>query len=100
MSNDIGNRMVVSQMERMSSLFQKAATELEQTVSKMTQIASQLQNGALQGKAGSALSDAINKDLNTSLNRLREKMTELTRDINGAIANHREGVTTNATRFK
>lgn len=100
MSGNIDNKMVYSSVEKMSSLCQKAATELEQTMSKMGQVASQLQNGALQGKAGDALAEAITRDLNTSLSRLREKMAELHRDLNGAIANHRDNVNTNATRFR
>lgn len=100
MSNSIDNKMVYSEVEKMSGLCQKAANELDQTISRMGQIANQLRNGALQGKAGDALVDAISKDLTTSLSRLRDKMNEIHRDLNGAIANHRDNTNVNATRFK
>lgn len=100
MSNEIDNKMVYSQMEKMSSLFSKAATQLEETMRKMSQVATELQNGALQGKAGDVLAQAITTDLNGSLTALSNKMTELSNDIEGAKNNHRDGVSTFATRFK
>ncbi len=81
MSSKFDNKMVYAEVEKMSSLFLQAATHLEETVKKMGEIANQLQDTTLQGKAGAALVETINTDLVGSLNRFKDKMKEMSDDL-------------------
>lgn len=78
--------MVEASLQAMSDAFKKAQQTLNTTKSSMTKVAQQMNQGALQGKGGTAFEDAINSKLNPKLDRLMAKMTEEAKDVTDAIA--------------
>lgn len=99
MSNGIDERMNYAMMEEMAHLFIEAARMLDVTIDEAQQVASTLEGGALLGKTGEALTQALRVDLVNSLDKLRDKMTELSDDIMGAVQYERDAVATAKSRF-
>lgn len=87
-------------MDRMAQTFQKAGSQLEETMQKMSQLAQQMSEGALLGNGGAAFVDAINNKLNKKLKTLSEKMKELQKDIKSAQQANREAEGTAKGRFQ
>lgn len=71
-------------MEEMAEAFDIEAQTLEAITADVNDIASLLEDGALIGQAGEALSTACQGPLVGSITRLREKFLELKKDINDA----------------
>jgi len=93
-------QMDFEMMEDMNATFRSCVAQMDDTIRAMQAIATQLEDGALLGKGGSAFADAIRGKLTPGLNRLQDKFQELAEDVYGALVDLRDGDTTAASRFK
>jgi uncharacterized protein YukE len=93
-------RMNYNSMDKMAAEFKNAATQIEQSMSAMKKLVGMMEGGALVGMGGEAFREAINGKLLPRMNILKGKMTELERDIKGAVSATRDGVKTAQSRFK
>jgi hypothetical protein len=73
---------------------------LEDLMRHMENVAGRLEDGALMGKGGDAMADAIRQRLNSRLAALQDKFNELGMDVYGALVDLRDGDTEAASRFK
>lgn len=87
-------------MEAMSKAFQEAGRTIEATMSEMNNIAQAMEGGALVGLGGDAFRDALNNKLKKRLTALREKMSELQKDIKKAQQANREAEGTARDQFR
>jgi WXG100 family type VII secretion target len=78
-------RMNFQAMEDMAKAFKDGAQDLEEIEAKIKEIAGTIDNGALQGKAGAALGDALRDKLSPELGKLKEKIEELEKDVREAL---------------
>jgi uncharacterized protein YukE len=92
-------RMNYDSMKAMSDSFKKAAAQLEETKNAMTQVASQMEQGALQGTGGDMFKSAIQEKLNKKLDDISASMTDMSKNIDGAVEKIRDGVSTAQSRF-
>ncbi len=92
-------KMHYPDMERMTSIFKQSAGQLEEMIREMHNCASMMQNGALQGQAGEAFVDALNK-FGAAIERLRTKLVEEANDVDGAKIYMQYGDATAQSRFK
>jgi len=65
--------------------FSRGQARLEETRQEMESIALELDDGALLGRGGSTLSDALRTKLNPSITRLHDKFHELAADVQQAM---------------
>jgi uncharacterized protein YukE len=86
-------------MQAMSDSFKKAAQQLEETKNAMTQIASMMEQGALQGTGGQMFESAIKDKLNKKLDDISNSMNDMSKNIDGAVSKIRDGVQTAQSRF-
>jgi WXG100 family type VII secretion target len=93
-------RMNYDTMEKMAKAFSTAQNQIKTTADAMKKIAQMMDGGALQGEGGNAFRGAIEGKLLPRMKKLEAKMTELSRDINGAVRATRDGVKTAKSRFK
>jgi uncharacterized protein YukE len=93
-------RMNYSSMEKMEQEFNGAAKQLDESMREMKKIAKTMEDGALHGMGGDAFRDAIMQKLLPRMQKLEEKMIELSSDIDGAVRATRDGVKTAKSRFK
>lgn len=87
-------------MEDMARLFRDGAQMLEDLSRHMENVAGRIEDGALMGKGGDALADAIRQRLNSRLAALQDKFSELGMDVYGALIDLRDGDSEAASRFK
>jgi len=87
-------------MEDMARLFRDGGQQLEDLRSHLDGIAGRLEDGALLGKGGDALVDAIRQRLSQRIAALQDKFSELSMDVYGALVDLRDGDTEAASRFK
>ena len=87
-------------MEDMARLFRDGAQQLEDLRSHMGAIAGRLEDGALLGRGGDALAEALRQRLNQRIAALQDKLSELSMDVYGALIDLRDGDTEAASRFK
>lgn len=99
MSNGIDVRIDYPMVEDMSSAFDDATKQLEDTISEMSKIVATLEGGALLGKTGEALVQAVRIDLVSSLKALRDKMQELSGDTRSVVSIMRDGDKQARSRF-
>jgi predicted trehalose synthase len=66
----------------------------------MDAIAGRLEDGALLGRGGDALAEALRQRLNQRIAALQDKLSELSMDVYGALIDLRDGDTEAASRFK
>lgn len=92
-------RMNYQSMEKMGKEFGNAANQIKQSISQLKKIAGMMDDGALKGQGGVAFQDAIQQQAIPKMQKLAEKMTELQKDINGAVVATRDGVETARKRF-
>lgn len=92
-------KMNYSSMEKMEKEFQRANKQLEDSMREMKKLAKMMEDGALQGLGGDAFRDAIIQKLLPRMKVLSEKMSELSKDIDGAVVATRDGVKTAYKRF-
>ena len=93
-------QMDYDMMEDMARLFRDGSQRLGDTMQAMQAIAGRLEDGALLGKGGDSLAQAIRDRLNARLGRLQDKLDELSGDVYGALVDLRDGDTEAASRFK
>jgi WXG100 family type VII secretion target len=93
-------QMDYDMMEDMARLFRDGSQQLEDTMRTMQSIAGRLEDGALLGRAGDAMAEALRERLNSRIQRLQEKLDELNLDVYGALVDLRDGDTEAASRFK
>jgi uncharacterized protein YukE len=87
-------------MEDMARLFRDGSQQLEDLRSHMDAIAGRLEDGALLGRGGDALAEALRQRLNQRIAALQDKLSELSMDVYGALIDLRDGDTEAASRFK
>jgi WXG100 family type VII secretion target len=92
-------RMNYESMKAMSDSFKKAATQLEESIKVMENIANMMEQGALQGTGGDAFRSAIKEKLNPKMNVFVQDMNDMSSNIDGAVQKIKEGVSTAKTRF-
>ena len=93
-------RMKYPSMEKMSAAFKAAHQQINESMDAMKKVSKMMEDGALQGVGGQAMVGAINGPLLKTMTMLADKMAELEKDINGAVAANRDGVSTAQSRFK
>ena len=94
-----GEVMDYPMMEEMVQLFNDASSEIQEAIDEMGTVATQLENGTLNGMTGDALVNALRTDLRTSLETLRDKMSELSTDVDQALRAKRDGIQRGRSRF-
>ena len=99
MSSGVDERMDYAMMEEMARLFNEAARQVDDTIAEMLQIASMMEEGALVGQTGEVFVNALRVDLKSRLDRVQDKLVELSGDITGAIAHSRDGIADARSRF-
>ena len=72
-------------MDLMISACKDGAQAMGEIEAKIKDLASQIENGALQGKAGDTLRDALRDNLAKRVADLREKLIDLEKDITEAV---------------
>jgi WXG100 family type VII secretion target len=77
-------KLVYELADDMSSTFDAGAEQLQDTMQEMQSIASQLEDGALLGRAGQAFVEAIRSRLCPSIGKLTDKFQELNQDVQAA----------------
>lgn len=87
-------------MEDMARLFREGSQHLEDLTRSMQNIAGRLEDGALLGRGGDALAQAIRGSLVSRIGALQDKLQELSQDVYGALVDLRDGDTEAASRFK
>ncbi len=87
-------------MEEMAQAFREGAQHLGDLIRAMLSVADRLEGGALLGRGGDALSEAIHNRLTPGIAGLQEKLEELNLDVYGALIDLRDGDTEAASRFK
>lgn len=87
-------------MEDMARLFREGAQHMDDLIRAMQNVAGRLEDGALLGRGGDALAEAIRNNLNTRVAALQDKFEELSMDVYGALVDLRDGDTEAASRFK
>lgn len=94
------HRMVYPSMERMAKEFANAARQIQDSSTQMEKLAKMMEDGALCGMGGDQFRDAIRSKLMKKMKTLSAKMSELQKDIQGAVSATRDGVSTAQSRFK
>jgi uncharacterized protein YukE len=87
-------------MRRMTTEFNNAKKQLDETLQAVKKLGSQMEAGGLQGKAGETFRGAINGPLEKSLTKLSAKMEQLAGDVEDARAALEEGVSKAQGRFR
>ena len=87
-------------MEDMARLFRDSGQHMEDLIRAMQDVARRLEEGALLGRGGDAMAEAVRDKLNTSIARLQDKLEELGYDVYGALVDLRDGDSEAASRFK
>jgi uncharacterized protein YukE len=93
-------QMDFDMMDDMARLFKQGSQHMEDLMRALQDVAGRLEDGALLGKGGDAMADAIRSRLVTKIGRLQQKYDELSMDIYGALVDLRDGDTEAASRFK
>jgi uncharacterized protein YukE len=93
-------KMNYDSMDRMEKAFHQANQQVQDSMTQMSKVSKQLEDGALLGSAGDAFRDAINSKLLKRMKVIADKFHELEGDIHGAVIATRDGVSTAQSRFK
>ena len=73
--------IVPEMMDAMSKTFKDGMEALQDALMEMTRIANAMDDGALQGDAGSSFSDALQNSMARKIQELHDKFEELANDI-------------------
>ena len=87
-------------MDDMARLFRDGSQHLNDLIRSMQNVAGRLEDGALMGRGGDALSQAIRNNLCSRVASLQDKLDELSGDVYGALVDLRDGDSEAASRFK
>ncbi|HSQ17722.1 MAG TPA: WXG100 family type VII secretion target [Anaerolineales bacterium] len=94
-------KMDYGAMEDMAQTFRESGQTLEDIMHEMESVAASMEGGALLGRGGQAWVSAIRERLiRTRLQKLTDKMNELSMDIYGALVDLRDGDHESQSRFK
>lgn len=93
-------QMDFDMMEDMARLFKDGSQHLEDLIRAMQDVSQRLEDGALLGRGGQAMAEAIRNNLNSRIAMLQDKLEELSYDVYGALVDLRDGDTEAASRFK
>jgi len=74
-------KMNYDDMKNMANIFRMGSQTLENTIKAMNQVITLLNEGAMKGKPGKALTSAIRDNLNPRIKSLSSKFLELSNDI-------------------
>ncbi|HZT07044.1 MAG TPA: WXG100 family type VII secretion target [Chloroflexota bacterium] len=97
MQNEI--KMEYPLMEEMKQTFQAGREQLQDASNTLKGIADKLEQGALLGQAGSALSEAVRGPLMGSVQKLSDKFEELQGDIQYAVDQMKQAEATAKSKF-
>ncbi len=86
-------------MQKMASVFSESEETLNGTIADMNKIVDLLEQGALKGKPGDALEQAVRETLIPKLKFFSSKMNELCVDIQGAMQDMRSHDAEGAGKF-
>ncbi len=78
-------QMDYDMMEEMGRLFKEASHHMEDLTRAMQDIATRLEDGALQGRGGQLFAEALRNNLNTRIGALQDKFEELSMDVYAAM---------------
>lgn len=92
-------KIVYEIAEAMAQTFQQSQQQVNETLSAIQNMASQVEGGALLGLGGDALVQAMREPLSSSLAKLSEKFSELEGDVKAAIQYMQEADATSAGKF-
>ncbi|MCL4505436.1 MAG: WXG100 family type VII secretion target [Chloroflexi bacterium] len=92
-------RMNYESMKSMSDSFKKASQQLQEMQKVMENIANMMEQGALQGTGGDMFRSAIKEKLTPKLKEFDSTMTDMSKNIDGAVEKIRDGVSTAQSRF-
>ena len=91
-------KMDYQQMEDMSNAFKKAQSDVEASMKAIQGTAGKLAE-AFQGDGGSALQDAISKILLKKMQKIAQKMTEVSKDLKTAEEDTKQGIATSKSPY-
>lgn len=77
--------LVKAPMQEMSKAFVNAEKQMEETIKQMTNVAKQMQDGALLGDGADSFVNAINSKLLKKLDKVKQKMHEQHADVDKAV---------------
>ena len=92
-------KMNYDSMNNMENAFKQAASQIQDSINQMNQVAQTLEGGALLGQAGSAFSDAIKSKLVPNMKTISDGMSKLANDVHLAEEATRTGVSNAQARF-
>lgn len=95
----VDQKMNYDEVEATAQLFSQCAQQLNETMMTIQGIASTLDGNGLVGAAGNEMVDALQSDLNPSIQRLADKFEEVQQDLRAAVVYMRDGVDTSRSRF-
>jgi len=98
MSADV--QMNYDTMEEMAKIFQNGSQQLQETGQAMEQLAGMMSEGGLLGEGGEKFADALRSRLSRKIHKLAAKFSELSKDVDGAVKDLRDGDKNAASRFK
>lgn len=93
------DRMNYPEMEKMSKEFKNAQKQIGDSMRQMKKVAKMSEDGALNGLGGNAFQEAITQKLIPRMKVLEEKMGELSRDMNEAVAASKGAISKARSRF-
>ena len=86
-------------VERMITIFNNGAQQLDETAQAMEQVAQAMENGAMLGEGGDAFAEALRKILSPRIRRITNKFKEMAGDVKFAMDAVKRGDTTAKGRF-
>lgn len=92
-------KIVYEVAEAMAQTFAQSQQQVQETLTAIQNMASQVEGGALLGLGGDALVEALRNPLSSSLAKLAEKFEELQGDVQAAIQYMQESDQTSAGKF-
>ncbi|HKY83889.1 MAG TPA: WXG100 family type VII secretion target [Anaerolineales bacterium] len=96
---DRSEQMDFDGMEDQAKAFDQAAEEMSQAASRLKAIAQKLDDGAMLGKAGDALADALRQRGVPALEKLGGKLSEEARDVRDSVREMQEAVNAAKSKF-
>src|SRR5258708_14220751 len=86
--------------EQMADILRSGEQQFEDTLRTVQQIISMLEGGALMGQAGDRLAEALKSKLTSKLQSGGQRMGELAKDIEGAVAYMRQAASSATSMYQ
>jgi len=96
---DRSEQMDFDAMEDQAKACDQAAEDMSQAASRLKAIAQKLDDGAMLGKAGDALADALRQRGVPALEKLGGKLSEEARDVRDSVREMQEAVNAAKSKF-